>query len=53
VIHFNFGLHDVRLLPAGECALITAHDVLPRRTAHRPELWRRLYGRFRASRHNA
>ncbi len=25
---------------------MTAHDVLPRRTAHKVELWRRLYGRF-------
>jgi glycosyltransferase involved in cell wall biosynthesis len=37
---------DVRLLPAGPRALITAHDVLPRRTAGQPDLWRRLYGRF-------
>lgn len=37
---------DVRLLPLGEPAVITAHDILPRRTAARVELWRRLYGRF-------
>jgi glycosyltransferase involved in cell wall biosynthesis len=37
---------DVRLMPAGPRAAVTAHDVLPRRTAHRPALWRRLYGRF-------
>jgi len=36
---------DVRLLPLGPRSAITAHDVLPRRTAGRPELWRRLYGR--------
>ena len=27
-------------------AVFTAHDLLPRRTAHRAELWRRLFGRF-------
>jgi glycosyltransferase involved in cell wall biosynthesis len=27
-------------------AVFTAHDLLPRRTAHRTELWRRLLGRF-------
>ncbi len=27
-------------------AVFTAHDLLPRRTAHRTELWRRLFGRF-------
>lgn len=27
-------------------SVFTAHDLLPRRTAHRTELWRRLYGRF-------
>jgi glycosyltransferase involved in cell wall biosynthesis len=37
---------DARLLPGGRPAVITAHDVLPRRTAARPELWRSLYGRF-------
>ena len=26
--------------------VFTAHDLLPRRTAHRTELWRRLFGRF-------
>lgn len=39
---------DVRLLPAGPRAVITAHDILPRRTSGRPGLWRRLYGRFGA-----
>ena len=37
---------DVRLLPLGERSVMTAHDVLPRRTASKPELWRRLYSRF-------
>jgi glycosyltransferase involved in cell wall biosynthesis len=37
---------DVRLMPAGPRSLFTAHDILPRRTAGRPDLWRRLYGRF-------
>jgi glycosyltransferase involved in cell wall biosynthesis len=37
---------DVRLMPAGPRAVLTAHDILPRRTAHRPDLWRRLYARF-------
>ena len=27
-------------------SVFTAHDLLPRRTAHRTELWRRLYARF-------
>jgi glycosyltransferase involved in cell wall biosynthesis len=39
---------DVRLLPAGPRAAITAHDILPRRTAGRSDLWRRLYARFGA-----
>ena len=37
---------DVRLLPLGGRSVMTAHDVLPRRTASKPELWRRLYSRF-------
>lgn len=37
---------DSRLLPGRRPAVITAHDVLPRRTAGRPELWRTLYERF-------
>jgi glycosyltransferase involved in cell wall biosynthesis len=37
---------DVRLLPAGDRAVITAHDILPRRTAGNVDLWRRLYRRF-------
>jgi glycosyltransferase involved in cell wall biosynthesis len=27
-------------------SVLTAHDLLPRRTAHRTELWRRLFARF-------
>jgi glycosyltransferase involved in cell wall biosynthesis len=37
---------DVRLLPVNGRSVVTAHDVLPRRTAAKRELWRRLYGRF-------
>ena len=37
---------DFRLLPLGGPSVITAHDVLPRRWASRPDHWRRLYGRF-------
>ena len=37
---------DVRMLPAGPHAVMTAHDVLPRRTAGKADLWRRLYRRF-------
>jgi glycosyltransferase involved in cell wall biosynthesis len=37
---------DVHLMPAGPRAVITAHDILPRRTASKVELWHRLYGQF-------
>jgi glycosyltransferase involved in cell wall biosynthesis len=37
---------DVRFLPAGAAAAITAHDVLPRRTRDRVDLWKRMYARF-------
>jgi glycosyltransferase involved in cell wall biosynthesis len=37
---------DLRLLPLAGPSVITAHDVLPRRWASRPDHWRRLYGRF-------
>ena len=37
---------DLRLLPLDGPSVITAHDVLPRRWASRPDHWRRLYGRF-------
>jgi glycosyltransferase involved in cell wall biosynthesis len=36
----------VRLVPAGGPSVVTAHDVLPRRTASKTDLWRRLYSRF-------
>jgi glycosyltransferase involved in cell wall biosynthesis len=39
---------DLQLLPLDGRSVITAHDILPRRTAAKPELWRRLYARFRA-----
>jgi len=37
---------DVRLLPLRAPSVITAHDVLPRRSAGKRDLWRRLYARF-------
>jgi glycosyltransferase involved in cell wall biosynthesis len=37
---------DVRLFRPQAPAVFTAHDLLPRRTAKRPDLWRRLLGRF-------
>jgi glycosyltransferase involved in cell wall biosynthesis len=37
---------DARLFRPRLPSVFTAHDLLPRRTAHRTELWRRLYGRF-------
>jgi glycosyltransferase involved in cell wall biosynthesis len=37
---------DAQLMPAGPRAVLTAHDILPRRTADKVELWRRLYRRF-------
>lgn len=37
---------DVRLFPLRARSVITAHDVLPRRTAAKRDLWRRLYARF-------
>ena len=36
----------MRLLPAGHRSVITAHDILPRRTATKRDLWRSLYRRF-------
>src|SRR4051794_18788298 len=39
---------DERLLRLRAPAVFTAHDLLPRRTAGKQELWRRLLGRFRA-----
>jgi glycosyltransferase involved in cell wall biosynthesis len=37
---------DALLLRPRIPSVFTAHDLLPRRTAHRKELWRKLYGRF-------
>jgi glycosyltransferase involved in cell wall biosynthesis len=37
---------DRRLLRLRAPAVFTAHDLLPRRTAHRLALWRELWGRF-------
>jgi glycosyltransferase involved in cell wall biosynthesis len=37
---------DARLLRLAAPAVFTAHDLLPRRTAKRRDLWRRLLGRF-------
>jgi glycosyltransferase involved in cell wall biosynthesis len=51
VLHFQWlalpELDDA-LLPRRRPLVFTAHDLLPRRTAHRRELWRRLLGRFDA-----
>lgn len=37
---------DAWLLRARAPLVFTAHDLLPRRTAHRTRTWRRLFGRF-------
>ena len=37
---------DARLFHPHLPSVFTAHDLLPRRTAHRTELWQRLYARF-------
>ena len=37
---------EVLLLRHPAPLVLTAHDLLPRRTAHRTRLWRRLFGRF-------
>jgi glycosyltransferase involved in cell wall biosynthesis len=37
---------DALLLRTRRPCVFTAHDLLPRRTAHRENLWRRLLGRF-------
>jgi glycosyltransferase involved in cell wall biosynthesis len=39
---------DARLLRLRPPAVFTAHDLLPRRTARRRDLWRRILGRFDA-----
>ena len=37
---------DDRLLRVDAPLVFTAHDILPRRTADKRDLWRRLFGRF-------
>lgn len=37
---------DAHFLPIDRPSAMTAHDILPRRTARRRQLWRQLYGRF-------
>src|SRR4029450_12589597 len=37
---------DDRLLRVNAPLVFTAHDILPRRTAAKRDLWRRLFGRF-------
>ena len=37
---------DARLFRPHLPSVFTAHDLLPRRTAHKTELWRTLFGRF-------
>jgi glycosyltransferase involved in cell wall biosynthesis len=37
---------DALLLRTRSPSVFTAHDLLPRRTSHREDLWRRLLGRF-------
>jgi len=37
---------DARLLQLRRPSVFTAHDILPRRTAGKPELWRRIWSRF-------
>jgi glycosyltransferase involved in cell wall biosynthesis len=49
VVHFQWldaPELDVLLLRSGKPLVFTAHDLLPRRTAHRARLWRRLFARF-------
>jgi glycosyltransferase involved in cell wall biosynthesis len=49
VVHFQWldaPEVDVLLLRPGKPLVFTAHDLLPRRTAHRERLWRRLFARF-------
>ena len=49
VVHFQWLSApelDDRLLRSSRPLVFTAHDVLPRRTAAKRELWRRLFGRF-------
>jgi glycosyltransferase involved in cell wall biosynthesis len=49
ILHFQWLASpqlDERLLPRGRPLVLTAHDLLPRRTASKQELWRRLFARF-------
>jgi len=49
VLHFQWLASpqlDERLLPRGRPLVLTAHDLLPRRTASKEDLWRRLFARF-------
>ena len=49
VVHFQWLAApevDDRLLRSSAPLVFTAHDVLPRRTAAKRDLWRRLFGRF-------
>ena len=49
VVHFQWLSApelDDRLLGSNAPLVFTAHDILPRRTAAKRELWRRLFGRF-------
>jgi glycosyltransferase involved in cell wall biosynthesis len=49
VLHFQWLASpqlDERLLPRGRPLVLTAHDLLPRRTASKEGLWRRLFARF-------
>jgi glycosyltransferase involved in cell wall biosynthesis len=49
VVHFQWLAApelDARLLHARAPLVFTAHDLLPRRTASKTALWRRLFGRF-------
>lgn len=50
VLHLQWSAEprfDARLLRRGRCPIVfTAHDILPRRTAHKTDLWRSLFSRF-------
>jgi glycosyltransferase involved in cell wall biosynthesis len=49
VVHFQWLAApelDDRLLRVDAPLVFTAHDILPRRTADKRDLWRRLFGRF-------
>jgi glycosyltransferase involved in cell wall biosynthesis len=49
IVHFQWLAApelDDRLLRVNAPLVFTAHDILPRRTADKRDLWRRLFGRF-------